>query len=257
MHAIDMSKMLKTGLKTPERNRYFYGKLLDVYHFELETNYLNAKRWLVNRLVSGYGVICGLDVQLCNDGKSIIVLPGVAIDKWGREIIVPEPSNPVQLPDVPALKYDTPKQEHCEEDNFVHVCLCFYECESDPVPVLAGDCKTVELCAPGAIRERYKIVIKEGKIPEVHIECSIPDIISGNRVNYPALAIHVSKPCRELPEDACIPLANVRLPEPGMLCDPNGIDITIRPIVYTNDLLFELILELTAGEKSYLKGGKP
>jgi hypothetical protein len=52
-------------------------------------------------------------------------------------------------------------------------------------------------------------------------------------------------------------LANVRLPEPDMQYKESNIDITIRPIVYTNDLLFELILELTAGEKSHPRGGKP
>jgi len=44
------------SVKTFVRNRYFYGKLLDVFHFELEQNYLNAKRWLLTRLVTGYGV---------------------------------------------------------------------------------------------------------------------------------------------------------------------------------------------------------
>ncbi len=257
MHGTEISNMKKTGLKTPERNRYFYGKLLDVYHFELETNYLNAKRWLLNRLVSGYGVVCGLDVQLCKDEKSIIVLPGFAIDKWGREIIVPESSKPVKLPDVPAQKSETPKQEPCDEDNFVHVCICFLECESDPMPVLAGDCKTVELCAPGAIRERYKVVIKEGKSPEVHTECSIPDVISGDQIDYRALARWITEECPCLPDDPCVPLANVPLPVSGVTYDPNDIDITIRPIVYTNDLLFELILALMRKERGHPRGGKP
>src|SRR2546421_4529181 len=117
-------------LKTPVRNRYFYGKLLDVFHFELEQNYFNTKRWLLNRLVSGFGVICGLDVQLGDDGKSITVLPGVAIDKWGREIIVPKPSDHVALPAAPAQEAYTGEQK-VPEDTFVHICLCFHECASD------------------------------------------------------------------------------------------------------------------------------
>ena len=56
-------------LKTPVRNRYFYGKLLDVFHFELEQSYFNAKRWRLNRRVFGFGVICGLDVQLVRRPK--------------------------------------------------------------------------------------------------------------------------------------------------------------------------------------------
>ena len=41
--------------------------------------------------------------------------------------------------------------------------------------------------------------------------------------------------------DGCIPLANVRLPR-GNRCESEDIDISVRPIVYTNDLLFELIV---------------
>src|SRR5476649_2519593 len=58
------------------RNRYFYGKLLDVSHFESEQAYFNEKRWLLNRLVTGYGVICGLNVGLTDDAKQIWVDPG-------------------------------------------------------------------------------------------------------------------------------------------------------------------------------------
>jgi hypothetical protein len=245
----------RVDLKTLVRNRYFYGKLLDVFHFELEQNYFNAKRWLLNRLVSGFGVICGLDVQLGDDRKSIIVLPGVAIDKWGREIIVPNPSDPVDLPAVPAQEDDT-KEQKAPEDTFVHICLCFHECTSDPVPALAGNCETEVFCAPSAIREQYRIAIKDGTAPEIATDCSIPDVISGDRINYPALALHVTRPCPELPADPCIPLANVRLPSSGARCQPNDIDITVRPIVYTNDLLYELILALMNEGQDYSRGGK-
>ncbi|HYO14626.1 MAG TPA: hypothetical protein VE685_15630, partial [Thermoanaerobaculia bacterium] len=45
--------------------------------------------------------------------------------------------------------------------------------------------------------------------------------------------------------DPCITLANVRLTGPGGHdCDPERIDITVRPIVYTNDLLLEILLSL-------------
>ena len=48
---------------SPVRNRYFYGKLLDVFHFDLEQTYLNTKRWTLNRLITGYGVVYGLNVS--------------------------------------------------------------------------------------------------------------------------------------------------------------------------------------------------
>lgn len=114
-----------TDMKGPARNQYFYGKVLDVFHLELETDYFNHTRWLLNRLVSGYGVVCGLDVILCADGKSFVISPGVAIDKWGYEIIVPVQSQPWAFSFPGNEQANTKEQKPCEDDNFVHVSLCY------------------------------------------------------------------------------------------------------------------------------------
>src|SRR5262249_29410846 len=104
------------------RNRYYYGKLLDVSHFESEQSYFNHKRWLINRLVGGYGVVCGLRVRLTEDCKEIWVEPGVAIDRCGREIVVPAPSKKLTLPvsetePAPALADQERKREGDHDDD--------------------------------------------------------------------------------------------------------------------------------------------
>src|SRR5215831_18603167 len=79
-------------LVTPERNNYFYGLLMDVARFKKEEHYFNQKRWLLNRLVLGTGVVCGLDVTTDPDSQKkgmVFINPGVAIDGLGREIVVP------------------------------------------------------------------------------------------------------------------------------------------------------------------------
>jgi hypothetical protein len=87
------------GLSTPARNNYFYGKLLDVQHFILEQRYFNTKRWLLNRLGLGSGVMCGLRLSVVNG--QLVLSPGVAIDPVGREIIVSTavPLDPRQITD--------------------------------------------------------------------------------------------------------------------------------------------------------------
>ncbi len=236
-----------TDIQTFVRNRYFYGKLMDVFHFETEQNYFNEKRWLLNRLVTGYGVICGLNVGLTDDGKNIWVDPGVAIDKAGREIVLPCRSKPVAIPEAPPREpAPTPEGGHdhamCDEEGWAHIVICFHECDSDPEPVRAGDCEAPNPCLPGSIRERYKIAFLPWKAPKIHNMCGIEDLFSGGRLNYEALANHITGNCAAFPTDPCIPLANIKLPHPGEKVPPDDIDITIRPIVYTNDLLFELIL---------------
>jgi hypothetical protein len=248
MALIESRRTERTDLKAPARNRYFYGKLLDVYHFELETEYLNAHRHRLNRLVAGYGVVAGLNVGAGPDERQIVVHPGFAIDKWGREIVVPEATRPLAIPPEVASE----AAEHRTADDpagVVRVMLCYHQCESDPVPVLAGDCGTVDECEAGTLRERYRVVFKPGPAPPVHLGCRVPDVIFDNKIDYEALTKWVSGGVPELAVDPCIALANVRLtPEGGHACDPDRIDITVRPLVYSNDLLFEIILALLARE---------
>src|ERR1041385_8785409 len=75
-----------------DRNRYFYGKLMTVRDFLREQEYFNSKRWLINRLLFGSGVACGLEVSpVPAEGKTVVdIQRGVAIDPIGREITVSE-----------------------------------------------------------------------------------------------------------------------------------------------------------------------
>jgi hypothetical protein len=238
-------------LQRPVRNRYFFGKKLDVQHFELEQSYFNAKRWLLNRLVSGVGVVCGLNVVWAEPGKheAILVKPGLAIDKWGRETIVVNDSAPVKVAP-PA-----PGSTNPDEENFIYICIHYLECGADPVPTLIGECDGGQRCMPDSIQERYKISVRPGKAPELLNRCRVPDLIRNDtgEIDYDVMARWVSESCPRCPDDPCIPLAELEF-------DANGhcinLDITVRPIVYTNDLLFEMILAMTEPQKSIQRGGK-
>jgi hypothetical protein len=241
----------RTDLNTQTRMRYSHGLLLDKIHFDLEQQYFNNKRWLLNRRILGRGVVCGLGVELSPDRKGVVVLPGLALDRCGREIIVPRKSEPVTLPvyipkpgsghanpATPAPEYG---RHHCTEE-FVHIVLCYHECPGDPVPVHPGNCETEDPCVASSIREQYKIEVREGKAPEQ--ESDFPDIVEGRRINYGALVQYITNPCRRLPDDCCIPLADVRIHEAGQLGSPDDIHIEVRPIVYTLPVLYELIKSL-------------
>jgi hypothetical protein len=247
------------------QTRFFYGQRLDVRHFESEQNYVKGKLWLLNRLVHGFGVVCGLDVQMADDHQSVVVQPGIALDKAGREIVVPSPTGKYLVPPLdPAPSTPSPSAsktaavaqgDKCCDDDYVHICICFHACESDPEPVLAGGCDTMQRCAAGAIRERYKIVVQPGKAAPIGVDCLIPNLLIGNRLNYAAMAEWVTEPCPCPPDDTCISLANVKRPAAGGSLEATDVDITIRPIVYGNDLLFQIILALT-GDPQTRRTGK-
>jgi hypothetical protein len=267
-HSQSEKKRGTADLKEAVRLRYFHGMLLDVYHFELEQNYFNAKRQLSNRLITGPGVVCGLDIELSDDNRRVRVLPGFAIDRCGREIVVPKESEFVELPPLPPYdsydaRTDYGRQQRTERatakhmggpehhrycnDEYAHVVLCYHECPSDPSPVMAGDCETVAMCASGSVREKYELKVREGNAPERRVD--FPDVIEGRRISYAAIVDYITRGCRAMPEDCCLPLANVLLRDVGTGWEPE-IDLTCRPIVYTNRLLYHLLVSLVKKEET-------
>lgn len=70
-----------------ERNRYYAGKMLTSADFRAEQTYMNNKRRFVNNLMFGSGIVCGCGVVSLDD-LSVLVESGVAIDDYGREIVI-------------------------------------------------------------------------------------------------------------------------------------------------------------------------
>lgn len=244
-------------LMTFVRNNYYYGKLLDADHFELETDYGNGKRWLLNRLLFGYGVVFGLDVFPGTAPNTLRVKKGLALDGWGREIVVPQETEALPIPPdllpppaapapaaaaKPASKGTAaPQQQYTD----LHVVLCYQEGKAAPTPVLTSDCQATGPCMPGEIRECYRIEFHQGAAPRVSLKCRIPDVFSDGQIDYGLLTRFVTKHPHEPPKLPGVVLANVRIPqgEPAP-CKSEYIDTTVRRIVYSNELLFELMLGL-------------
>lgn len=72
-----------------ERNNFYFGKWMTAQDFTDEQRYMNEKRWMVNRLGLGWGVLCGLRVRPHpDDRRKVVVEPGCAIDPYGHEVLV-------------------------------------------------------------------------------------------------------------------------------------------------------------------------
>ena len=242
-----------TGLQTPVRNAYYYGQLLGVANLELEADYGIGHRRLLNRLVLGWGVVCGLDVEAHGDGTRLRVLPGLGIDRAGRELVVPETTSWTPVPQ-PVLDAAVAKAKDCDEDACIQVLLCYHECWGDPQPVYAGDCECPDPCAPSTLRERYRIDFRPGCAKRHEHSCRIPDLVGRRGIDHEALARWVTeeRECVCLPRDTCLLLANVRLTDDDKepRCDPREVDTGVRPILASNVVLMELILALLERERN-------
>ena len=236
----------RVGLRAAMRNNYYDGQLLGVESFELETSYGIRQRRLLNRLVLGYGVVCGLNVELTDDGDAVEIWPGLAIDRHGNEIVAPQRSGPVPIPPW-VLRSAVERVGDRREDVCVQVVICYHECPSDPVPVLAGDCDTPEPCTPSIIRERYRIEFRDDCASRPEHRCHVPDLLTGDRIDHDALARWVTRRnCTRLPADPCIPLANLKVVDRDNRphCDPGEVDIGVRPVLPSNLVLLELVTAL-------------
>lgn len=146
-----------------ERNNYFYGKQFTVRDLLQEQDYFNEKRHLINRMVLGWGVVCGLDVEWDHKRCEFIVGKGMALDCCGREIVICE----AQF--VPFKDYD----DQCgyARDNkdykatFV-LCLEYDDCFAEPVDLPPIGCDEKEHTEFNRVRDGYKLSIKEWKEPE-------------------------------------------------------------------------------------------
>jgi hypothetical protein len=188
MHAHDQAELLLRVLTAPRHNHFFYGKRMDVQHFQLEQDYGKHKQWLLNRLTLGKGVLCGLKVSI--DGDKLCVDPGVAIDGLGREIVVPVrscidpqaeqggccggeshttyPVHPPQGHTDGTAPNDPGGHDGAAADRLGEVFtlwLCYRECYADQQPVLVTDCETRSHCAPDTVVETFCLKVALGMPP--------------------------------------------------------------------------------------------
>jgi len=150
-----------TSLKSFQRNRYFYGKLLTVRDFEDEQRYFIEKQRLINRLIHGEGVVCGLKVEKVENKESFIcITPGVALDCCGREIVVPEP---VEID----LSKKISLEEFGDEETITRwVTIRYSACGKEPVPAYSAESSCEETCCYSRIMEGYEIDILKEKPEE-------------------------------------------------------------------------------------------
>lgn len=197
------------------RNNFFSGRLLTGEDFQRESEYHRGKRGLLNRLFVGSGVVAGLDVVSGSGKSEVVVGPGLALDGWGREIVVVKPVC-VAIPK-PFLKN--------ARNKWVHLVVSYAERMEAPMPMLspAGGSTT----QPTLIREIAEFRIVAGPMP---VSPLLKNFRSRRKLTYAALVRRIADQSLELPQNPGVPLADIRIPS-------RKIDLTMRPIGLSYALL--------------------
>jgi hypothetical protein len=141
-----------------ERNNYYHGKQFTVRDLLQEQSYFNEKRWLINRMVLGWGVVCGLDVSWDRKKRDFVVGSGMALDCCGHEIIVCDEQR-VALEDYEEQR-PYAKERTVPEGKFV-LCLEYDECQADPKEFPAAGCDDEERTEFNRVRDGFKLRLKK------------------------------------------------------------------------------------------------
>ncbi len=150
-------KKEKCTLQQFERNRYFYGKLMTVRDFELEQEYFNGKRYLLNRLIHGKGLLCGFsNLELFpGNGEEVRVRfrdGGIALDSLGREIVVP-----VDMEKKVLAKDGTPLKSP-ELKNPTYLYLRYSPAVSELVRAASNPLSCEEVTCPNRVLEDFEVI---------------------------------------------------------------------------------------------------
>lgn len=169
-----------------KRARYFHGMLMTDRDFREEQIYHNEKRKLMNRMLHGWGVVCGFDIQWEAGKPALTVKPGMALDCHGNEILVCDPVD-IDLSSLPCSAKTPPRGtvEYClqqdakQEPAVYYIGIRYHEVPTDPVPVYApgGGCEE-KACEYSRIREGFCIEIFDHR-PCQPIQSSVkPSLLS-------------------------------------------------------------------------------
>lgn len=155
------------SLRGFERNRYFVGKPLKVRDFDDEQQYFNGKRYLLNRLVHGGGIVCGLGIK-ANESGGFTLKAGAAIDCCGREIVVGSDYIKTDLTELEGYRDEIVIQKQT-----IYLCLSYDECIREPVHTQANTSSCADVCDYNRIREGFKVVIKTTPPPAATDFCEV------------------------------------------------------------------------------------
>lgn len=201
------SKKGECGVNHFKRARYFHGMLLTDRDFREEQIYHNEKRKLLNKLLHGWGVVCGLKIKPTNPvSASAIIEPGVALDCHGNEIVVCESQTVNVLDNIRSFAQNASAKEPCAEyqalpiqPQVLYIVIRYDEKKTDPVPVYVpgGSCEE-KTCDYSRTQEGFCIEVWDSWPDEQPTTCR--DISETGEGGF--------EPCKEpypCPQEQCCP----------------------------------------------------
>lgn len=225
-----------------EHTRYFSRQRITASDLSQDQNYYREKQRMHNRLLHGWGIVCGLEVTPAPTQEAplnIRIGRGYALSAPGDDLYV----HADILFDL-AKSIAGPKKEDCSrpcspsvaghvdpEDPF-YLVIKYAECPARPVKVPPVGCGCDDTaCEYSRIRDSFEISclaqLPNSHIPPASNMPSVCEVVSSKVVS-----------CPSPPEDPWIVLAKITIPDSGNLTT-NDIDPLVRRILLSSAILQE------------------
>lgn len=239
-------------LMPARRNKYFTGQLLTARDFENEQKYLQGKSKQHNRYLHSYGVVCGLRVLPAESPqpRCVVVEPGLALDPWGREIVVAEPT-----------EFDLDEQGCLDalglrgRPRSVYLTVEYDEEETEPVPHLAtGEPGQEGHTVPSRISETFRLRLRpeppeaDDSVNRELCEVLVNAIREGVRAEelHALLCEFLSQPCQPCAPDPALTLARIDLPAQGTITAAQIDNCSHRHLALSAEQVLRILLCVVA-----------
>lgn len=225
-----------------ERNNFFAGQLVTPADFTQEQRYFRDAQRRHNRLLHGWGVVCGAWVTPAEEPGHVCVEAGYLLGPQGDEIVIDAPvlvdlyqvdpdGNAVsacgQAGDIwcSDVRADLPANEP------VYLAVRYDECLTRPVQVPLRDCGNGDMnCEYSRVRSSFTIKVLT-ELPDTYTDpLQQPDIGSAVQCR-PNSEDPYRRNCPPCPSAPWVILAKIRLPADGELSEENIDNVSLRRFV--------------------------
>jgi hypothetical protein len=160
---------VQAALTSRERVRYFTRQLLTADDMRAEQEYFREKQRRHNRLLHGWGVVCGMEVIEPQTGEpdwQVTVNPGVVLTPQGDEIVCSDKvtfdvKTGLQQPEPCVVRWPCPPAAApagAPVSTKVYLVIRYVECSSRPVRVQVAGCACDEsACEYSRVRDSFEL----------------------------------------------------------------------------------------------------
>src|SRR5947209_1794471 len=197
-----------TGSGTQERVRYFPRQLLTADDMRTEQEYCGEKQRRHNRMLHGWGVVCGLDVvaDTHTGPMAIQIFAGYALSPCGHEICLYDSfdfdlTNCSKPKNVPCLPTNAVTDTRSKQPATLLVKIRYAECLARPMRTLPAGCGCDDSsCEYSRIRDGF----------EVNCVLAMATQFTDKNIKTKTTKTNTSTGCPPCPDDLWLVLAQVQ-----------------------------------------------